>query len=122
MLKSMCAFLCGRGLGGTRLRGNKVKGEGGRGRDKIKGGGTRLREGGGGNKIKGGGTRLRVRGTSIPTPVLLRISMCTTMLPYCPTRGIAIINLLYDFRITTRMGNNEHLYRHGQYGEILPSN
>ena len=44
----------GRGLGGTRLRGNKVKGEGG-GDDKIKGGGTRLMEGDVGNKIKGEG-------------------------------------------------------------------
>ena len=31
-----------------------------------------------------------------------------------PTRGIAIIDLLYDFRITIGMGNNEHLYRLGQ--------
>ena len=34
--------------------------------------------------------------------------------PYCPTRGIAIIYLLYDFRVTIGTGNNERLYRHGQ--------
>ena len=34
--------------------------------------------------------------------------------PYCPTRGIAIIDLLYDFRITIGKDNNERLYRHGQ--------
>ena len=34
--------------------------------------------------------------------------------PYCPTRGIAIIDLLYDFRVTIDTGNNEHRYRHGQ--------
>ena len=34
--------------------------------------------------------------------------------PYCPTRGIAIIDLLYDFRITIGMGNNERAIR-GKY-------
>ena len=34
--------------------------------------------------------------------------------PYCPARGIAIIDLLYDFRVTINTGNNERLYRHGQ--------
>ena len=29
--------------------------------------------------------------------------------PYCPTRGIAILDLLYDFCVTI-----ERLYRHGQ--------
>ena len=33
---------------------------------------------------------------------------------YCPTRGIAIINLLYDYHITIGKGNNVRLYRHGQ--------
>ena len=33
---------------------------------------------------------------------------------YCPTRGIAILDLLYDFRVTIGTGNNERLYRHGQ--------
>ena len=34
---------------------------------------------------------------------------------YCPTQGIAIIDLLYDFRVTIGgTGNNERLYRHGQ--------
>ena len=34
--------------------------------------------------------------------------------PYCPTQGIAIIDLLYDFHVTIGTGNNERLYRHGQ--------
>ena len=31
--------------------------------------------------------------------------------PYCPTRGIAIIDLLYDFRVTIGTGNNERAIR-----------
>ena len=31
--------------------------------------------------------------------------------PYCPTRGIAIIDLLYDFRVTIDTGNNEQAIR-----------
>ena len=27
--------------------------------------------------------------------------------PYCPTRGISIIDLSYDFRVTIGTGNNE---------------
>ena len=33
---------------------------------------------------------------------------------YYRTQGIAIIDLLYQFRATIGMGNNEGLYRHGQ--------
>ena len=33
--------------------------------------------------------------------------------PYCPTRGMAIIDSLYDFRVTIGTGNNERLYKHG---------
>ena len=31
-------------------------------------------------------------------------------------------SLLYDFHVTIDIGKNDRLYRHGQYGEILPSN
>ena len=34
--------------------------------------------------------------------------------PYCLTRGIVIIGLLYDFHVTIGMGKNKGLYRHGQ--------
>ena len=36
---------------------------------------------------------------------------------YCPTRGIVIIDLLYDFHVTIGTGNNELLYRHGGNNE-----
>ena len=32
--------------------------------------------------------------------------------PYCPIRGIAIIDLLYDFSVSISTGNNERLYRY----------
>ena len=46
----------------------------------------------------------RLKGGTIPR----------SRMEYYPTQGIAIIDLLYEFRATIGTGNNEGLYRHGQ--------